>query len=188
MQGANDTGATEYVHSIVGFVPLSVTVNVCPAIVNVPVREAATVLAATSKWTVPLPRPLAPDDTLSHVSLAAAVQTQASPAETVTWPLPPLALNDCVSGEIAKVHGDFPSWRIRKGWLATINVTSRAVSAPFSSTVYRTVAGPDPLAGDCSAIQSCIPVIDHAQPAAVATSNAPEPPGGEKAWSWGATP
>jgi hypothetical protein len=48
MQGANDTGATEYVHSTLGFVPLSVIVNVRPAIVSVPVREVATVLAATS--------------------------------------------------------------------------------------------------------------------------------------------
>jgi len=48
MQGANDTGATEYVHWTLTFVPLSVTVNVRPAIVNVPVRDVATVLAATS--------------------------------------------------------------------------------------------------------------------------------------------
>ena len=39
----------------------SLTVNVCPAMVSVPERDAPVVFAAALKFTVPLPVPLAPD-------------------------------------------------------------------------------------------------------------------------------
>jgi len=63
-----------------------VTVNVAPAIVNVPVRIEATVLAATSNLTVPFPDPLAPLVTVIHAALLAAVQLQ--PLATLTALLP----------------------------------------------------------------------------------------------------
>ena len=57
------------------------TVNVWPAIVRVPVREAVVVLAATDQVTVPLPLPLAG----VHVSQATLLNgVQAQPAAAVT--------------------------------------------------------------------------------------------------------
>ena len=58
------------------------TVNVCPAIVAVPVRALVTVFAATESATVPLPLPLAPLVIVSHEALLVAVQEQ--PARLVT--------------------------------------------------------------------------------------------------------
>jgi hypothetical protein len=66
-----------------------VTVNVCPAMVSVPVR-AAPVLAAMAKLTVPLPVPLAPDVIVIHAALLAAVQAHPVVVETATGvPAPP---------------------------------------------------------------------------------------------------
>ena len=67
-----------------------VTVNVRPAIVMVPVRTAAVGLAATVKFTVPLPDPLAPAVTLIHAALLVAVQPQPLSAMTSTAPVPPV--------------------------------------------------------------------------------------------------
>jgi hypothetical protein len=74
--------------------PPCVTVNVCPAIVMVPVR-AAPVFALAAKVTVPLPLPDAPVLTVSHGALLTAVQAQ--PAATVTSieaPAPPALAMD----------------------------------------------------------------------------------------------
>jgi hypothetical protein len=58
------------------------TVNVCPAIVSVPLR-AAPVFAAIAKATVPLPVPAAPLLTVSHATFAVAVHAQVA-LEAVT--------------------------------------------------------------------------------------------------------
>jgi len=63
-----------------------VTVNVAPAIVSVPVRIEATVLAATSNVTEPFPDPVAPPVRVIHGALLTAVQLQ--PVATVTALLP----------------------------------------------------------------------------------------------------
>ena len=57
-------------------------VNVCPAIVAVPLRDDAVALAATVMLTVPLPLPLAPLAIVSHDVALDAVQEQ--PAGLVT--------------------------------------------------------------------------------------------------------
>jgi hypothetical protein len=67
-----------------------VTVNVCVAIVSVPVR-AAPVFAAMLKPTDPFPVPDAPDVTVSHGALLTAVHTQAAPAVTLDVPVPAVA-------------------------------------------------------------------------------------------------
>src|SRR5947208_17173073 len=56
--------------------PAWVTVKVLPAMVSVPVREVAAVLAPTLYVTVPLPVPLAPAVTLSHAVFVVAVHVQ----------------------------------------------------------------------------------------------------------------
>ena len=78
--------------------PVCVTVNVCPAIVIVPVRELP-VLAATVKATAPLPEPLSlPGKIVIQTALLAAVHAQPCGALTPTAPLPPLAPKDWLDG------------------------------------------------------------------------------------------
>jgi hypothetical protein len=76
--------------------PVCVTVNVCPPIVIVAVRDTVLVLAAALKLTVPLPVPLAPAVTVSHVALLAAVHAQPVPAVTLTEPVPPPLATDAL--------------------------------------------------------------------------------------------
>ena len=66
------------------------TVNVCPAIVRVPVR-ADPPLAAIVKLTVPVPLPVALAMIVNQLTLATAVHEQPLPAVTDTDPVPPLA-------------------------------------------------------------------------------------------------
>jgi hypothetical protein len=75
------------------------TVNVRPAIVSVPDRPAP-VVAATVKFTLPSPVPLAPDVTVIHGTLLFDVHAQPALAVTDTVPLPPDAGTDCASGEM----------------------------------------------------------------------------------------
>jgi hypothetical protein len=77
-------GAIEYVQG--GAPAACMTLNVCVATVSVPVR-AAPVFAATLKPTDPLPVPAAPDVTVSHTELLAAVHVQAAVVVTVSVPV-----------------------------------------------------------------------------------------------------
>jgi hypothetical protein len=77
-----------------------VTVNVCPAIVSVPVR-CAPVFADALYATVPGPLPLPPLVTLSHGALLAAIHVQPAVVVTVTGePAPPLAATVAPPGAI----------------------------------------------------------------------------------------
>src|SRR5215471_20710086 len=69
--------------------PACVTVNVCPAIVSVPVRGVGVRFAATAYPTVPLPVPLDPAVTVNHVgAVLVAVHVQLpNAAVTPTVPL-----------------------------------------------------------------------------------------------------
>ena len=75
--------------------------NVCPAIVIVPVRAAVPVLAATLKPTVPLPDPLAPLVTVIHVAFETADHVHPADTVTATDPLSPAATIDWLDGAIA---------------------------------------------------------------------------------------
>src|SRR5262245_24340617 len=66
-----------------------VIVKLEPAMVNVPLRSAVAVLAATVNCAVPLPLPLAPWLIVMKVALLAAVQLQPVPAVTATVAVPP---------------------------------------------------------------------------------------------------
>ena len=76
------TGLMMNVHGAVA--PLWLTVNVCPAIVNVPLRALELALAETEKLTVPGPVTEAGDVSVIHASFARAVHTQVAPALTET--------------------------------------------------------------------------------------------------------
>ena len=86
--------------------PGCVTVNVCPAIVSVPVRDTDDVFAPTLYVTVPSPVPLAPAVTESQAVFVVAVHVQ--PALAVTLTVPVVATADVRSadtGEIENEHG-----------------------------------------------------------------------------------
>ena len=80
-----------------------VTVNVFPAIVNVPVRDEVVMFAATEYVAVPLPVPTL--EVVIQDTLLDAVQVQPVPAVTVTLPLPPVAVAVAVVAEIENVQG-----------------------------------------------------------------------------------
>jgi hypothetical protein len=100
---ANDWLAAEILKAQAA--PACVTVNVLPATVNVPVRGVVAVVGAAVKLTDPLPVPLAPALMVNHAALLVADQLHPAPAVTPTLPLPPAAVNDCETGEIAGAHG-----------------------------------------------------------------------------------
>jgi len=71
-------------------------VNVCPAIVRVPLRELVLGLAATEYVAVPLPEPVLA--VVIQDALLEADQLQPALAETVTLPAPPLEVAGAVVG------------------------------------------------------------------------------------------
>jgi hypothetical protein len=66
-----------------------VTVKVCPAMVNVPMRWAVVLFAETEYLTVPLPAPFAPDTILIQLTLLTAGQEHPDCEVTPTEAFPP---------------------------------------------------------------------------------------------------
>jgi len=79
----DDVGEIVNVHGAAAWV----TVNVCPAMLSVPVREVVAVFAPTLYATEPEPLPLAPEVIVIHAALLAAVHVQPVAAVTVTLPV-----------------------------------------------------------------------------------------------------
>jgi hypothetical protein len=71
-----------------GASPSCVTVNVCPATLTVPLRPVPR-FGSTTNPTDPLPVPDAPEVTMIHKALEAAVHEHVPPVVTVTDPMPP---------------------------------------------------------------------------------------------------
>ena len=85
--------------------PGCVTLKLCPAIVNVPVRGLILLLAAALNATVPLPLPLAPLVTVSQdVLLLTPVHAHPAGDVTSVEPVPPAAATEPLVGAIAYVH------------------------------------------------------------------------------------
>ena len=80
-------------------------VNVFPTTLNDAVR-AEPVLAATLYERVPLPLPVDPDVMVAHVTPVDALQEQPLVVLTAILPVPPLAVNDALDGEILYVHDE----------------------------------------------------------------------------------
>ena len=74
------------------------TVTVCPATVNVPVRGVPVVLAATLKVTEPIPDPLAPAVTVIQEVVVLAVHEQDVPDVTLSVRLVAIASTSKVVG------------------------------------------------------------------------------------------
>jgi hypothetical protein len=94
-------GAIEYVQAAAA----CVTVNVCPAIVNVPVRCDAVEFGAMLNETLPLPSPLVAPTSVSHEALLVAVH--AHPVTPVMFVVvdPPAAVAENAFGAIENVQG-----------------------------------------------------------------------------------
>jgi hypothetical protein len=149
-------------------------VNVCPAIVSVPVRAAPTFFD-TLKPTLPFPVSLAPDVTVIHESLLTAVHEQ--PAGVVTFtvgPFPPPAFIDALSG---LMEYEQPAvWFTVSVWPAIVSVPARA-APPLAPTVNPTEPFPLPVAPDVTEIHPALLVDVHMHPAAVVTlTEGPAPP------------
>jgi hypothetical protein len=96
-------------------VPSWVTVNVMPAMVAVPVRGPAFVLAAATASTVPLPSPqglgrLSSGTTVSQLPLPSKAHLQPVGANTRTSTADGCAWNDRAVGEIELAQVTGPSW------------------------------------------------------------------------------
>lgn len=74
--------------------------KVRPAIRTVPLRGAVEVFAATPILTLPLPVPLAPLETVSHVALLVVVQAHELAAATDTVVVSPAAPDARLDGEM----------------------------------------------------------------------------------------
>jgi hypothetical protein len=126
--------------------PDCVTVNVCPAMVIVPVRCVVTVLAATVNATVPLPAPLPPLVTLSHAALLVAVHTQELPAVTAVEAVSPAAGDVLETGDSEYAQPGTPGCVTAKVLSAMLIVPVRSVVPVLGATSNVTVPSPDPLA------------------------------------------
>jgi hypothetical protein len=113
-----------------------VTVNVCPPIVSVPLRELALVFAAALNATVPVPVPLAPLVTVSQDALLLTpVQSHPVAVVTVVDPVPPAAVTDWLVGDREYVHPVVGAlWRTVKTCVPML--TAPTLELPvFGSTV-----------------------------------------------------
>jgi hypothetical protein len=159
------------------------TVNVRPAIVTVPDRPGPLV-DAIARFTVPLPEPLAPDETVIHETLLFAVHAQPPPAVTVTAVFPPDAGSDRVSGAMANEQ-PLPCVSVTL-WPATVTEPDRP--GPVSPAIESvTVPEPLPLAPDVIVIHGCALDAVHAQPEAAVTFTVRVPPAGSMVCVKGAT-
>src|SRR5262245_36584069 len=83
------------------------TVNVWPLIVIVPMREPT--VGSTLKLSIALPLPIGAEINLIHGTLLLAVHAHCgSGLVIVTLPIPPVAGNDCLAGEIEKIQATAP--------------------------------------------------------------------------------
>jgi hypothetical protein len=72
--------------------PVWLIVNVCPAILILPVRAAVPALASTEKDNIPLPMPLLAVVMVIQISWLAANQLQSLDEDMVSCPPPPAAV------------------------------------------------------------------------------------------------
>jgi hypothetical protein len=132
-------GVTENVHTGAG-APSSVTVNVWPAIVAVPLRLSRAVLGATVNWTGPSPWP-EPVLSVNHGAFEPAAHVHPSPfAFTETEPLPP---DDPIDCDVGLIVNEQPRWVTVSTCPA---IDAFAVRSPpvFGATPSVTDPPPDP--------------------------------------------
>ena len=174
-----DAWSSEYEHAAAAWV----TVNVCPAIVRVPVRGVPSGLAATEKFTVPFPVPLPGVTPVIHVALLVAVHAHPGVAVIrMGVPAPPAALNDWDAWS-SEYEQPAASWVTVNVWLATVRVPVRETPFGLAATEKFTVPFPVPLPGVTPVIHETLLVAVHAHPGvAVITMGVPAPPAALNDW------
>ena len=178
-------GEIEYEH---GAEPAAcVTLNVCVAIVTMPVR-AVPVFAATLKPTTPLPVPAAPDVTVSHTALLTAVHAHV--AVVVTFTVPVLAVEGtfCAVGVIPYVHAAGGGGGAAPAACDTVNVRFAIAMVPvraapaFVATANATTALPRPVGPDVTVIHGTSLATAQSQVLCDCTEMDPEPPAAGTFW------
>jgi hypothetical protein len=163
------------------------TVNVCEAIVKVPVRGEPFGLAATLKPAEPLPLPLPPLVTVIQLSLVVADQGQPDGDVTFVEPVPPAAVTERLFEEIVNVHPT-PAWVTVTVWPATVSDPTRCVALPFAVALNATEPLPLPLAPLVTVSQPVLLLMPvQAQPAGAVTVAEPPEELEAMATLWGAT-
>jgi len=156
------------------------TVNVCPAIVSVPLRAAA-LFTATANATMPLPVPEAPAVSVNHGAFALAVHAHVfAEAVTVTEPEAPLSATFWLVGEIVNVQVGGGGG----GACVTVNVLPaaaiealRELLPVLAATVNPTLPLPVPEVPPVMLIHGALVVAVHAQLFAdTVTAIDPDPP------------
>jgi hypothetical protein len=144
------------------------TVKVRPAMIIVPLR-AAPVFAVTLNPTDPFPLPLAPEVTLIHDALLAAVHPHPLLVDTLTGlPAPAGASSDWLVGLIEYTHeaAGGAAWLTVKVWPATVSVPLRAAPV-FAATLNSTEPGPLPLVPDVMLSHDALLLAVQLQPLVV---------------------
>jgi hypothetical protein len=157
------------------------TVKVWPAIVSVPVRAAAPVLAATLNATEPFPLPDEPLVMVSQSGFAVlAVHVQPAAAVTPTLPVPPLA---AIAWFAEARAGLQPlAWETVTVWPAIVNVPVRA-APPFTAALNATEPFPLPDVPLVIVSQSGFAELAvHVQPFEADTVTVAVPPAAPTAW------
>lgn len=155
--------------------PPCITETLCPATVNVPVREVVFVFAATENVIVPAPAPLAPVVTASHASFAAAVHVQPVPPVTVTEPVPPDAGIENAAVLRGKEHAA-AACVIVATCPFTVMRPIRLVVVVFAAAFNPMVAFPVPVAPEVMVNHAASLVAVQLHVAVVATSKLRAPP------------
>ena len=151
------------------------TLNVAPAMVNVPVRSVP-VLADTWKVALPVPVPDVEPVIVTHDRAFVSDHGQPDWVVTVIVPVPPVVGNDWSVGLSEYRQGPLmPSWVKVKNCPAMLSVPVRAASIP-GDTWKPTVPVPEPEADVVRVTQVREFVTDHAQVLCVVTVMFPEPP------------
>ena len=164
------------------------TLNVCVAIVTMPVR-AAPVFAATLKPTTPLPVPAAPDVTVSHTALLTAVHAHAAVVVTFTVPVFAVEGTFCAVGAIAYVHaaggGAAPAACDTENVRFAIEIAPVRAAPVFAATANVTTPFPRPVGPDVTVIHGASVATVQSQVLCDCTEMDPGPPAAGTFWPVG---
>ena len=138
------------------------TVTVCPATVNVPMREAPVVFAPMLNVTEPMPEPLAPAVTVIHDVVVVAVQEQDVPEVTLSVRLLASASTAKLVGVTVAEQPVAPCVTVTV-WPATVNVPLREAPVVLAATLNVTEPMPDPLAPAVTVIHDVVVVAVQEQ-------------------------
>ena len=155
--------------------PASLTVNVRPPTVRVPLRGVVEEFAVALNPTVPGPEPDPPDVTVSQPLLLVALHPHPAGAVMVRIPVPPVPATDCDVGEMSNVHG-MPVCVTLNVLLPIVTDPLRVVMPVYAAALTVTVPGPVPGDPAVTVIQDELLVAVQPQPAGDVTVMLALPP------------